>query len=764
MATVSEFETAYRAILRSDLDGAAAEAIGTGTTLDAYIGLLLRQAWPTTGAAVAVSAFVTGVVPSSTKLTELTAEARLHLASYAKLGVADPSLGPFEALGRSFATDPATKSVFAARYGALDTTDFIAAVYAELYCGPVSAGAHDNLAAQIAYFTDLLGRAGVPDAALAAKGAVLGQLIGYAFLDATVTQNAVIDDSVSIALAAAAKGDESLYGTALPYVMRPCDRPTPVDPGPSQGPGPSPTDTTPPTFTSGTQASVAENTPAATVVYKAVATDASPPLIYGLSGTDKLLFSIDQTTGDLRFLAPPDFETPRDAGADNVYDIVVSATDTAGNVASRAVAITVTDVVETPSIIRASVDSSGLQSNGASLGAVMSLGGRFVAYQSSASNLVAGDGNARNDIFVYDRETKTTVRASISGVEGDGDSSVASVSQDGRYVSFLSRATNLVANDTNGRADVFLRDLQSGTTVRINGTNANGDSEAAWVSPEGRFVAYHSKASNLVAGDTAGKADIFLFDRQTAQTSRVSGPGVDGLEANLDSFSPVVTANGGAVFYLSGASNLVAGDTNGAADIFRFDTAAGLTTRVSVDGVGGQANGASNAFAVSANGRYLAFQSSASNLVGGDTNGVRDIFWKDLQTGTVKLVSVADSGVQADKASSNTAISANGRYVAFQSDATNLVPGDTNQSFDIFVRDMVTEKIHRVSLNGSGGQATGAGGGVGAADSATPAISADGRYVSFHSSANNLVPGDTNGVRDVFVVDGLAQGWWFNIA
>lgn len=770
MTTAPELQAAYRTLFRTELDDAtAARLIAAGTTLDDYIGSLLGQSWSTTGAAVAVAAFVTGSAPSSSHLTELAADARLQLESYTRLGVGNPALGPFEAFGRSFATDPTTQSLFEARYGGLDTAEFIKKIYAELYCGPLSAAAYDSLAGQIAYFDDLLGRANVPDASLAAKGAVLGQLIGYAFLDAGVSKNAVIDDQVAIALTGAAKGDTGLYGKPLPYVVRPCDVPASADPVPS--PPASAGDTTPPAFTSAGTASVAENTPAATVVYKADATDPSLPLSYALSGDDALLFSIDATTGEVRFLATPDFEAPHDNGANNVYDIVVTARDTAGNAATLPVAITVTDVDET-AIRRISVDNSGAQGNGQSTNGAISLNGRYVAYQSNATNLVPGDTNGVGDVFLYDRQTGTVARISVGdgALQSNGGSTVPVVSQDGRYVAFLSAATNLVSGDTNGQTDVFVRDTQNQTTIRVN-VNSNGDqatggsagSESLSMSPEGRYVAFHSRATNLVSNDTGGFADIFLRDLQTGQTTRVSNPGMGGTDTTSDSYSPQVIANGSAVFFLSFANTLVANDTNSTQDIFR--NKAGVIDRVNLDGASNQGNAIANYFAATPDGRYIAFQSSASNLVAGDTNGVHDIFRKDLQTGEIIRVSVADDGTQADKASYQVAISANGRYVAFQSDATNLVPGDTNKSYDIFVRDTVTNRTSRISVSDAKEQAFGANpAAVGNADSSSPSISADGRFVSFHSLASNLVPGDTNGLRDVFVVDGLAQGWWFNVA
>ncbi|WP_439625355.1 Ig-like domain-containing protein, partial [Gemmata sp.] len=183
------------------------------------------------------------------------------------------------------------------------------------------------------------------------------------------------------------------------------------------------------------------------------------------------------------------------------------------------------------------------------------------------------------------------------------------------------------------------------------------------------------------------------------------------------------------------------GDTNGAFDIFVKDTQTGAVTRVSTTAAGAQGDGDSDQPSVSADGRYVAFASRASNLVPGDTNGAFDIFVKDTQTGAVTRVSTTAAGAQGDGDSDQPSVSADGRYVAFASDAPNLVPGDTNGTYDVFVKDTQTGAVTRVSTT-AGVQGDGA--------SYTASVSADGRYVAFASDAPNLVPGDTNGGADVF--------------
>jgi hypothetical protein len=267
------------------------------------------------------------------------------------------------------------------------------------------------------------------------------------------------------------------------------------------------------------------------------------------------------------------------------------------------------------------------------------------------------------------------------------------------------------------------------------------------VSAGGSVVAFSSSASNLVSGDTNGAADVFVNDRGTKKpsTTRVSVAS-GGAQANGDSGSASVSGDGRLVAFVSGASNLASGDTNGVADVFVHDRVTNSTTRVSVASDGTEAN-AESAFVgapqLSVDGRFVAFESFASNLVLGDTNGMLDIFVHDRQTGAVTRASVASDGTQANNTSRSASISGDGRFVAFHSFATNLVPPDTNPDFDIFVHDQQTGTTSLANVASDGTQAN--------SSSVRPSISGDGRFVSFDSTASNLVPGDTNGIGDVFV-------------
>jgi Tol biopolymer transport system component len=399
-------------------------------------------------------------------------------------------------------------------------------------------------------------------------------------------------------------------------------------------------------------------------------------------------------------------------------------------------------------IERVSVDSSGTEGNDRSEIPSISSDGRYVAFTSGADNLVAGDMNNTWDVFVRDTQTGTTTRVSVdnSGTEGNDDSDIPSISSDGRYVAFRSYAYNLVAGDTNNASDVFVHDRQTGTTTRVSvdssGTEGNGDSGSPSISSDGRYVAFYSLANNLVAGDTNSYYDVFVHDMQTGTTTRVSvdSSGTEG--KNGESFHPSISSDGRYVAFVSRADNLVAGDTNNTADIFVHDTQTGTTTRVSVDSSVAEGNGDSGDPSISSDGRYVAFTSRADNLVAGDTNYTWDVFVHDMQTGTTTRISVNSSGTQGNDISINSSLSSDGRYVAFYSFADNLVAGDTNQYYDVFVHDTQTGTTTRVSVDSSGTE--------GNNNSWIPVISSDGSYVAFDSFANNLVAGDTNNTQDVF--------------
>jgi Tol biopolymer transport system component len=345
-----------------------------------------------------------------------------------------------------------------------------------------------------------------------------------------------------------------------------------------------------------------------------------------------------------------------------------------------------------PATTRVSVGSGGIQANHPSVHVAISGDGRFVAFSSSASNLVPGDTNDTQDVFVHDRQTGSTTRVSVGpgGVQADGGSGGPAISADGRFVAFTSTATNLVPND-DGQADVFVHDRQTATTTRVSvGTGGvQGDMESgnASISADGRWVAFDSLATNLVADDTNAQQDVFVHDRQTGTTARMSLDS-GGAEANGGSVWPAISADGRWVAFNSAASNIVSDDTNGAGDIFVHDRQTGTTTRVSLGPGGVQGNDWSYWWpAISGDGRWVVFQSAATNLVAGDINGQQDVFVHDRQAATTTCLSIGPGNVIGDRWSEFPAISTDGRWVAFQSPSTNLVIGDSNNVSDTFLYD-----------------------------------------------------------------------------
>jgi hypothetical protein len=398
---------------------------------------------------------------------------------------------------------------------------------------------------------------------------------------------------------------------------------------------------------------------------------------------------------------------------------------------------------------RISVAGSGAEGNGASWNAGLSADGRFAVFSSVATNLVGGDTNGVRDVFVRDRFRGTTERVSVdsAGAESDGDSVAVAISDDGTTVAFTSLASNLVAGDANGSWDVFVHDRSTGITERVSvdsaGVESDGESSGSIaLSGDGRFVAFASAATNLVPGDSNASYDVFVHDRSTGITERVSVDSV-GSQGDDASTSPALSADGVTVAFASIATDLVAGDVNGLSDIFVHDRSSGATTRVSVDASGAEADGASYGPALSGDGGTVVFYSSATDLVANDVNGATDVFLHRRATGTIERVSVDSSGAEADRNSFSPFVSRDGDVVAFHSFATNLVAGDTNLCCDGFLRVVSTGATARISVDSTGVQ--------GDATSVPQAVSADGGFIVIASDATNLVAGDGNLVSDDFL-------------
>jgi Tol biopolymer transport system component len=423
---------------------------------------------------------------------------------------------------------------------------------------------------------------------------------------------------------------------------------------------------------------------------------------------------------------------------------------------SLAAALTVT-LVPAGTTERVSVTAAGEQADAESWGDAMSADGRYVLFDSHGPNLVPGDTNGQTDVFVRDLQTGETTRVDVAS---DGKQARAlpshgtSISADGRYAVFTSEAANLVPDDTNEATDVFVHDLQTGATTRVSVASSNaqavGFSGDGAISADGRYVAFASYARNLVRRDTNGAEDVFLRDLQAGKTTRLDLSSF-GRQTSRGSqtASPAISADGRYVAFQSNATNLVTGDTNRVTDIFLRDRKRGLTVRVSVGPRGRQArdprsrNGSVEP-SISADGRFVAFVSTAANLVSHDTNRRPDVFVRDRGRRRTMRASVSSSGRQAKLESGVPVLSPDGRFVAFSSYSA-LVPGEAAGVGQVFVRDLRAGTVALASSSSDGEAGD---------DSSTAAgFSADGRYLAFSSWARNLVPGDTNGQLDVFVHD-----------
>jgi len=385
----------------------------------------------------------------------------------------------------------------------------------------------------------------------------------------------------------------------------------------------------------------------------------------------------------------------------------------------------------------------------------VSADGHYVAFVSSASNIVPGDNNNRPDVFVRDTLAGKSILVSVNS-SGTGSANNTSnfpvISANGRYVAFDSFATDLVAGmtDNNNAPDVFVRDLQTGTITLVSVNSAgtgtgNGVSTVPVISPDGRYVVFQSGATDLVTGYAGG---VYVRDLVAGTTRLVSVNQAGTGNSNGGSNYWQITRDGRYVAFDSSASDLVSGDTNGKFDVFVRDMVANTTTLVSVNSSGtGTGNDTSQYPVISDDGRYVAFESYASNLGPIDTNNTVDVYVRDLVAGTTRVVSATSQQgtVAGDRSSDNPIISSNGRYVAFESNSDNLISGDNNNTWDVFVRDLTTNTTTLVSV---------AGGGTGTANgqSAYPVMTPDGRYVAFQSLGTNLTADSVSG-RNVFLRD-----------
>lgn len=385
--------------------------------------------------------------------------------------------------------------------------------------------------------------------------------------------------------------------------------------------------------------------------------------------------------------------------------------------------------------------SSGTQGNATTSntnGGSVSRDGNLIVFDSTATNLVAGDTNNYRDIFLHDISAGTTIRINVAngtGNQANNNAFSPRISDSGRYVVYRSNATNLTADTVSG-IQIFRYDVNNQTTqlasITSAGTIPSGNNTSdPDVSSDGRFVSFETPATNLVSGTTSYN-NIYVKDMVTGTLTRVTN-------GNGHSQTPVIDCSGRFVAFASTASDLVASDTNGHRDIFYADLS-GSTPIIAAVTAG---NNDSTRPSISCGGDYVAFESVASDIVAGDTNNFEDVFLYDRINGPTKRISVDSYGTEANNDSAYVDISANGRYVAYYSYASNLVASDTNSSADVFFYDAKSASTSLISIA--------SGGGVGNGTSFIPSISADGAYIAYFSDATNLIGSDTNGHGDLFV-------------
>jgi hypothetical protein len=380
--------------------------------------------------------------------------------------------------------------------------------------------------------------------------------------------------------------------------------------------------------------------------------------------------------------------------------------------------------------------------------------GRFVAFAGGPGNLEV---SSIAQVYVRDRLRRTTRLVSVArtGGEPDSQSLYPAISSSGRYVAFESDADDIAPSDLNAANDVFVRDRTAGTTTLVSvgpgGVRANGSSGLASISADGRVVAFQSSATNLGGPDSSSITDdIFVRDLDAGTTTRVS-IGLGGAEPNGESFTPAVSRDGRTVVFVSSASNLVSGDTNGHSDVFAFDRTTGTIRRISVTPAGDEANGPvanPNPPAVNSNGTVFAFGTFASNLLGGTPT--RDVVLRDETRNTDERISTGAEvdNVYEEAESIGPSMSADARLVAYAT-ANPQLPGYLGtEGMGVYVRHRVTGALTRASQVSQ----------CRAADSVNgyPSLSADGRFVAWQSNAINLLepgvyPGGANPPMHVYI-------------
>jgi Tol biopolymer transport system component len=400
-----------------------------------------------------------------------------------------------------------------------------------------------------------------------------------------------------------------------------------------------------------------------------------------------------------------------------------------------------------------SVTVDGTPAAGTSGRPSISADGRFVAFASTAPDLVRGDNNGVQDVFVRDRQTGVTTRVSVNsaGVEANGPSGNPSISADGRYVVFESRATNLITKNPGKFQNIYDHDLVTGKTQRVNYPDSgfyqpDGDSSDPVISADGQHVAFDSLATNIGVFDTNGVSDVFEWGRDAPTLQRLISHDRWNDVADGASWGPSISADGWQVAFTSDADNLdLRVDSNNTSDVFVSDYGQVLLVSRGFDGKLG--NNTSRNASISADGKHIVFESYASNLVPNDTNFRNDLFTAQIEYWeTISRVNVDPTGAAAGgNLGPRSSISADGRYVAFSSGQDGLAANDNNGTWDVLVRDTVAGTTSLASAAGSGTP--------GDNFSDEPSISSDGRHVAFKSQATNFVPGVPLSSANTYVRD-----------
>jgi Tol biopolymer transport system component len=382
--------------------------------------------------------------------------------------------------------------------------------------------------------------------------------------------------------------------------------------------------------------------------------------------------------------------------------------------------------------------------------------GKFVVFSSRATDLLGG-GNNRFDVFLRDLKKKTTVlvSANAAGGEGDQNSFAASVSNNGKWVLFQSQAGDMIPGDGNMLSDVFLRDVKKGATVRVSedagGGDADGNSRcrAGALSGNGRYAVFHSEAADLVPGGNGGRTQVYLFDRVKGTVSMVSADAA-GTPGDGDSLEATISANGRWIAFHSTAGNLVADPPAlPFENVYVYDVKKAVLSRVSRGFDGSDPDGPSTNAVVSNTGQWVAFQSLAGNLTPTiDPNGLVDVHLADRKAGTVRVLSLDPSGEGVNQDSLEPSMAANGKSVAFHSAAATLDPADGNGVADVFLWDARTGLLGRRTVNADGIE------GDGASTITAGSLSSNGKWLVVTSLAENLVPGlvDGRGFPDALLV------------